>query len=379
MQHVGEVGRSISLSSAAADWCRYQKAKAFKSWLAQRHGIKESVDLPQIIAARRDASSLLRAMAEIEPGVFRAFEERVARNEVVDDRRLHMLQKAAVGVGGIDTGTWGSALTPFEQAQDAFIPTLAPLSSFDRMLADGALYRLQLRRRNAIATVAPVAAIVGEGQPKPLTVSAFREVRLPVIKAFTAVVLTDDVIRFATPGTDQRFQTELQQAIAKATDSAFLEIISEGTGVASNPSSGSTASAFMTDLAAALAAIETGAGSRLYLVLPLSVFNTVSLLRDGSPLVVNGKIGNITVIGSSAATTDGVLVDASSIGADSDLITTKMSDQATVELSDDPTTGFPNRLISLWQENLVEILAERYFGATVLRSNGVAVITGMAA
>src|SRR5262245_39692197 len=68
-----------------------------------------------------------------------------------DESQNHMLQKAPVGVGSIDGGTWGSALAPYEQASDSFIQTLAPDSSLDRMPNDGAVYRLGLRRRNAIA------------------------------------------------------------------------------------------------------------------------------------------------------------------------------------------------------------------------------------
>ena len=61
---IRDLNRSISLGSNAADWGRYQKAKAYQSWLAIRHGIKEG-SLPQIIATRKDASSLLRSMGEI--------------------------------------------------------------------------------------------------------------------------------------------------------------------------------------------------------------------------------------------------------------------------------------------------------------------------
>jgi hypothetical protein len=375
---IRDLNRSISLGSNAADWGRYQKAKAYQSWLAIRHGIKEG-SLPQIIATRKDASSLLRSMGEIEPWVFNEAEKQIMRpNKALQN---HMLQKAPVGVGSIDGGTWGSALAPYEQANDALIQTLAPLDSFDRMLADNAFYRLRMRQRNAIATVAPVAAIVGEMQPKPITLMSFDEVKLPARKAIGAAVMSDELVNFAIPGTDQAFQSELQKAVAKATDAEFVKIISEGTGVASHPSTGLTAAQFQADLQAALASIvnQTLIGSKLYLILPVGVYNTVSLLRDGGPLIgPNGMIGNIRVIGSSGATTDGVLLDASSIGADSDLATTRLSDQDTVQMADNPTTGSPNRLISLWQNNLVEILAERFFGVTVMRPDGVALITGMA-
>jgi hypothetical protein len=72
---------------------------------------------------------------------------------------------------------------------------------------------------------------------------------------------------------------------------------------------------------------------------------------------------------------NGYLFNALAVGADSDLVTTKISDQAAVEMADNPTSG-DYHLVSAFQSNLTFILSERYFGATVLRSNGIALITG---
>ena len=58
-------------------------------------------------------------------------------------------------------------------------------------------------------------------------------------------------------------------------------------------------------------------------------------------------------------------------------MTTDVVRNATVRLDDNPTSG-TTRLVSLWQNNLVGMRAERFFGAAVLRSDGIAVISGMA-
>jgi hypothetical protein len=139
-----------------------------------------------------------------------------------------------------------------------------------------------------------------------------------------------------------------------------------------------TAAQFLADLGTALQSVEVGTGSKLYLILPMSVFKTVSLLRDtGGMLVVNGQIGNIRIIGSSAAVVDGVLLDGSSIAADSDLVTTEVVRNATLRMDDNPTSG-SHQIISLWQNNLQCMRAERFFGAAVLRSDGIAIISDMA-
>ena len=57
-------------------------------------------------------------------------------------------------------------------------------------------------------------------------------------------------------------------------------------------------------------------------------------------------------------------------------MTTDVVRQATLKMDDDPTAG-SYQLVSLWQNNLVCMRAERFFGAAVLRSDGIAVISGM--
>jgi hypothetical protein len=124
--------------------------------------------------------------------------------------------------------------------------------------------------------------------------------------------------------------------------------------------------------------------SKLYAILPANVAKSVRQLRDaGGMLVVNGMIGDVRVIATSAETAPGVpidyavLLDASAVAADSDLVTTDVVRNATLRMDDNPTAG-SYQIVSLWQNNLQAMQAERYFGAAVLRSDGIAVISGMA-
>ena len=57
-------------------------------------------------------------------------------------------------------------------------------------------------------------------------------------------------------------------------------------------------------------------------------------------------------------------------------MTTDVVRNATLKLDDNPTAG-THQIISLWQANLVAMRAERFFGAAVLRSSGIAVIANM--
>jgi hypothetical protein len=375
-QQIGEA-RSLSLDSAATDFTRYVKTQAVRSWWWHHHRLQ--LDELQIAGAVK-MSSRLQKMFEIRPETIGDVTRRIMDNVPVGLPNS-LQQKTAVAIGGIDSG-WGGALAQFQQASMAFLQSLAPFSAFDRLLNDNAFTRLPLRTRVAIASDAAVGSTVSEGQPKPVSAMSFSVVHLPAYKAIGQVVLTDETVLSVVPAADKLFESQMQQKVAMASDAKFLDVISEGTGVASHASTGTTATAFLHDLNVAMDAVKTGVGSRLYLIMPIAEFNTVSLLRDaGGPLIVNNKIGNITVIPTSAQTAPGVpidyavLCDASSIGADTDIVTPKISHEADIIMQDNPTSG-SHQYISAFVNNLTIIRAERYFGATVLRSEGIAVISG---
>jgi hypothetical protein len=212
--------------------------------------------------------------------------------------------------------------------------------------------------------------------PKPVSQMSFSQAQQPALKAVAEVVLSDEVILMTTPAANRLFEIEMQKAVALATDVKFNSILVAGAG-SSHASSGLTAAQFLADLTLALQSIQTDTNSKLYLVLPVNTYKAVMLLRDtGGMLVVNGRIGNINVIPSSGATTNGVLFDAaSSVGADSDIAVPTASNEATLVMQDNPSAG-DTQLLSLFQNDFTCIRCERFFSAVVLRSNGIAKITG---
>jgi len=102
-------------------------------------------------------------MCEIGPEVFGEATDWITKNGPIDLKKQikpnidgrelqnRISQKAPVAIGGIDTG-WGGVLAPYLQADEAFLQSLTPLSSFDRILADGGFYRLPMRHRIAVAS-----------------------------------------------------------------------------------------------------------------------------------------------------------------------------------------------------------------------------------
>jgi hypothetical protein len=114
------------------------------------------------------------------------------------------------------------------------------------------------------------------------------------------------------------------------------------------------------------------------LILPANIWKNVALMRDsGGPIMVDGMIGDTIRILPSNATTDvGYLVDASAIAVENGLVELQLAEHAALQLSDSPSAGAQN-LVSLWQNDLVGMRAERWFGCELLRSDGVALITDM--
>ena len=91
-----------------------------------------------------------------------------------------------------------------------------------------------------------------------------------------------------------------------------------------------------------------------------------------------GELANLpAIVASGVPAVSLYLIDASGIAADAGPPTVEMSRQATVEMNTTPTGGASAVQTSLFQTNSVALRATAWFGAQVLRSGAVAVITGI--
>jgi hypothetical protein len=109
------------------------------------------------------------------------------------------------------------------------------------------------------------------------------------------------------------------------------------------------------------------------------LFKTISLLQGtGGYLVVNNKIGSISIAPSDAATTVATLIDAKGIATELDTVGIDSTTHATVQLDDNPTSS-AYQTVSLWQNNMTGLRCEIEFGAVAMRSTSVTTITGYAA
>jgi capsid protein len=297
--------------------------------------------------------------------------------------RVKEILKGAVETGSLGGVGWGAPLAPaYRQISDGFVASMPPFSAYDKIYADGAFARVPLRTVLSIASSAATGSTVSELAAKPLSQISFTGATLEPIKTSSFIVISDELARSALPAAVSQIGNELRRACALATDSAFLAALAASTGVATNASTGLTAAAFISDLDTALAAVSIGANSKLYLVLPPNICKSVALLRDTSgPLfpqmtVTGGTIQGIRVVISDAATDTGTLVDAAQVASENDIVTLMSAEHAAIQTDDNPTSG-ATTLVSLWQNNLTGLRAERWFGVEVLRANALALITNM--
>jgi hypothetical protein len=93
-----------------------------------------------------------------------------------------------------------------------------------------------------------------------------------------------------------------------------------------------------------------------------------------------GEIAGVPVLVSSQAPTDSsghsaVLIDGSAIVGDSDTVAVDASENAALQLASNPASDAQS-LVSMFQTNSTALLATRWFGFELIRSNGVAVLSG---
>jgi hypothetical protein len=272
----------------------------------------------------------------------------------------------------------GSELAPYKELATGFFGSLAGQSAFSKIYNAGDFTRTPLRTL-IILTTAPVGYAVSELAPKNITSMDFSTATLEAEKVSAVCVISDELARSASGAAVSRLGEELRRAATVAVDSKFLSLIAATSGITSAGSSGITAANVLSDLTGRLNALTIGADSRLWFIVGPKVYKTLQLLQGtGGYLVQNGAIGPIRLAASDAASTVGTLIDAKGIAAELDSLTLDSTRQASLQLSDTPSSGEQTG-VSLWQANMTGLKVEVAFGAVAMRSTSVTTITGYAA
>lgn len=345
--------------------------------------IRVERSLPKGTAFTRYAIALARSKGNLMQA------QEIAKGWQESTPEVLTVLKAAVAAGTTTDPAWAAPLVEYQNMSSEFIELLRPQTILGKIQG---LRQVPFNIKMPGQTSGSSVGWVGEGKPKPVSALAFDTTTLRFTKAAGIVVLTDELVRFSNPSAEALVQTDLTSSMAEFLDVAFVDpAIAEVAdvspasithGVKPVVASGTTADALKADVkrlfAAFLAANMTPAGA-VWIMTPTEAL-TISMMQNalgqaefagidmnggtffGLPVVVSESVPMNPGSGSplTGAGQRIILAKASEILlADDGGVTLDASREASLQMESNPTTG-ASELISLWQNNMVALRAERF-------------------
>jgi HK97 family phage major capsid protein/HK97 family phage prohead protease len=336
-------------------------------------------------------------------------------DSLIEKAILGMRAKAAVGAGAVVTSHWADDLVPYNVLSADFIEYLRAGNIVDKFGAVNpggggnypTLRRVPFNVRVSGFSAGLTGNWVGEGKPAPMSKATSFNTTLTWAKVEALAALTKEEIRFSNPGAEAKVRDDIAKAVNTRIDIDFVDPAKAATAnvspasitnaiVATAPTA-ATAAGLITDLTTMIKAF--GANnldpSDIVLIMSSQMALAISMMTTtlgmpyfpditmkggtlrGFPVLVSE---NLTSVGSPGTQTI-VAVKASEVFlADDGNVTVDASDQASLEmldgsLSQDGTAGTGASLVSLWQNGLVGILAQREITWKLRRSTAVQYIS----
>lgn len=315
----------------------------------------------------------------------------IAMKRYPDCQRIHTVLKSTVGAAvteqaGSPDSSWAAGLVYAQNLTGEFVEWLRPQTVIGRILG---LRRIPFNIRIMGQTSGGTGYWVDEGKPKPLTKFDFEPTSLLPAKVANIAVMTQEAARFSSPSLEMLVRDGLAAAIIERMDIDFVDPnkaagasspASITNGITPISSSGTEASAVRTDLQALFAAFisDNLNPATATLIMPTATAMALSLMQNAlgqaqfpGITMQGGTLMGIPVV-TSQYVTDGspggaiiILVNASDIFlADDGQVNVDVSREASLEMSDAPTqdgaAGTGAQLVSLWQNNLIGVRAERF-------------------
>jgi len=306
--------------------------------------------------------------------------------------------KAGVAAGstGTATGDWGSELVQADaRYMGDFIEYLYGRTVFHQLALREVPENVTIKGQDGAAT----AYWVGEGKAIPVTSMDFMDVTLTSLEIDALAAITKKLLRESSPAAEMLVRDGLVQAARQKIDTTFLSTSAAVNGVspagllnglAAGSASGVDADALRADIAALYAGfISAKNATGLSWVMGPSLAKQISLMRNAlgqrefPDLSQNGGTleGDQVVVGDNVGDGDFILLkpsDIYKIGYRG--IAVSISDQATIEMADDPTgdagtpTAQSKQMVSMFQSNSVAIKVTMPMNYAKRRSSAVAYI-----
>jgi HK97 family phage major capsid protein len=312
-------------------------------------------------------------------------------------RSLGILQRAAVPAATTTDPAWAGTLVYANQLSSELIELVMPETVLGQLEGMRRVpFNVRIPRETAMIAH---AKWVGQSQSKPVGKGAFDFLLVPYTKAALIVLLTEELARFSDPSAELLMRNGLVRELSRFLDTEFLSTtaavpnVSPGGILAGLPaaqmfaSSGSGWEHILWDATNAINLLTTGlvAPRRPTWIMSPANRTAVGFLPNAfgvsafPSVTAQGTLAGLPIITSQNVPNNIVLlIDADMLLHASDpSIRLDISREASVEASDTPGTP-PTGMVSLWQQNLIGILAEKYEWWGRARDQAIVEITGVA-
>jgi len=320
------------------------------------------------------------------------------------DSEVYAAVKAPVAPGTTVSGNWGAALIGDEtSAFSDFVEFLRPQTIVGRFGTGGipSLRATSFRSPLISQTGGGQGHWVGEAKPKPLTAFNFARETLEPLKVANIAVVSEEHIRDSSPNSELAIRDALVAALRETIDESFVNPINGGTPNVEPASITNLAPAIVAqswndaddvrlDIRALMKKFTDANNPLSSAVFIMSEVNATALMMMRSDLGVSEfpdmdsdtpRLNRRPVIVSDYVGDNVILVNASDIYfGDEGGFSVDLSREASLEMVDNPTQNPPagvtgTSLVSLWQNNLVGLRAERTLSWKRRRDSAVAYLT----
>jgi HK97 family phage major capsid protein/HK97 family phage prohead protease len=300
--------------------------------------------------------------------------------------------KAAVAPGTTTDPAWAGNLVPAVQnIANEFLELLRPATILGKIPN---LRRVPFNTSVPVQTAGGSYGWVGQAKPKPVTKLGFGLAKLDMSKASGIIVLTEELVRTSNPSAEAVCRADMIAGIAAFLDAQFIDpAVAAVANV--NPASITNGTTAITSTADPLKDIQLLLGALAAANIPLGgaviIMSEVNALACGFARdalgnkvfpnvgVTGGSIEGISVVTSNAAALNVIALQPSTVlFADDGGVAIDVSREASVQMDSAPAAppDATTVLVSLWQNNLVGLRAERFINWKRGRDEAVKYVSG---
>lgn len=312
-------------------------------------------------------------------------------------------QKAAVAAGTTTETNWALPLVPTTPMSSEFIEYLYPMTIVGRLPGLRRVpFNISMPRQTSGASN---SKWVGQGLAKPVSKLQFETISLGFAKIATIIVLTEELVRFSNPAAEAVCRQDLAEAITKYMDEQFIDPnVAAVTNVSpasvtyaatKTNASGTTIASVMTDVAAMFNQFSTNnidPTGAVWVMNPRTAQSIMMLQTSlGQPAFPGISISGGTFFGLPVVTSNSVKIAAASenetiavlmkpseiLLADDGAVNVDISNEASIEMDSAPSTGETSVMVSMFQNNMVALRAERMINWRLRRDAAVQVWDGV--